>query len=50
LNDFENLCVERSIRIIKRRVVDSRHKHGNWLLKAFPNLFGEIAIYHITKK
>jgi len=50
LKDFENLCKERSIRIIKRRVVDSRHKHGNWLMKIWPNLFGEIAIYHITKK
>lgn len=50
LNDFENLCVELGIRIIKRRVVDSRHKRANWLAKLFPNLFGEIAIYHITKK
>ncbi len=49
LQDFENLCKERGIRIIKRRVVDSQHKH-NWLSKLFPNLFGEIAIYHITKK
>lgn len=50
LQDFENLCKEHSIRIIKRQVVDSRHKQGNWLPKLFPNLFGEIAIYHITKK
>lgn len=50
LTDFENLCKEHKIRIIKRRVVDSKHKHGNWLMKIFPNLFGEIAIYHITKK
>ncbi|MCK5337106.1 MAG: methionine biosynthesis protein MetW [Gammaproteobacteria bacterium] len=49
LQDFENLCKERGIRIIKRRVVDSQHKH-NWLSKLFPNLFGEIALYHITKK
>jgi methionine biosynthesis protein MetW len=50
LTDFEALCKAHKIRIIKRRVVDSKHKHGNWLMKLFPNLFGEIAIYHITKK
>lgn len=49
LQDFENLCKELGIRIIKRRVVDSKHKH-RWLSKIFPSLFGEIAIYHITKK
>lgn len=49
LQDFENLCKELGIRIIKRHVVDSQHRH-NWLSKLFPNLFGEIAIYHITKK
>ncbi|MDH5424673.1 MAG: methionine biosynthesis protein MetW [Gammaproteobacteria bacterium] len=49
LYDFENLCKQLDIRIIKRHVVDSQHKH-NWLAKLFPNLFGEIAIYHITKK
>ena len=50
LHDFEDLCDELGIRIIKRRVVDSLHKHGSWLARLFPNLFGEIAIYHITKK
>ncbi|MEX0618256.1 MAG: methionine biosynthesis protein MetW [Pseudohongiellaceae bacterium] len=48
VKDFDNLCHERSIEILCRTVVNSRHQ-GNWYMKAWPNLLGEIAIYHITR-
>lgn len=50
LHDFEDLCREKSIEIIKRTVVDSSHQHGSILMKLFPNLLGEIAIYHFKRK
>ena len=49
LNDFEVLCKNNDIRIIQREVVDHSHEHG-FLMGHFPNLFGEIAMYHLTKK
>lgn len=46
--DFEALCREQQIRILDREVVTShmpdRHLKGIW-----PNLFGETAIYHLSK-
>ena len=50
LTDFENLCREKSIHVIKRTVVDYTHQRGSLLMKLFPNLFGEIAIYHFRRK
>ena len=49
LNDFEVLCKKHSIRILQRTVVDYRHKQGSWLMKMFPNLLGEIAVYRFCK-
>lgn len=46
--DFDMFCREREIRVIDRIVVDYRHR-GNRLIQLFPNLLGEIAIYHITR-
>ena len=48
VKDFDDLCVEKNVRILARTVVDSQHQ-GNWAMKAWPNFLGEIAIYHITK-
>ncbi|MCG8316440.1 MAG: methionine biosynthesis protein MetW [Pseudomonadales bacterium] len=45
--DFEALCHRKSITILNRTVVDSNN-NDNPLIRWFPNLFGETAIYHIT--
>lgn len=46
--DFEALCYRKNITILNRRVVDQSHQRG-WSSKFFPNLFGEIAIYRVTR-
>lgn len=46
--DFEELCIERNIRIIERTVVDNEHRQ-RWWHKVWPNMMGEIAIYRITR-
>lgn len=48
VKDFDALCKEMDIRILTRTVVDSQHQ-GSWAMKSWPNLLGEIAIYHITR-
>lgn len=48
VKDFDALCREKNIRVLTRTVVDLEHQ-GSWYMKAWPNLLGEIAIYHITK-
>jgi methionine biosynthesis protein MetW len=49
VKDFDNLCIEKDITVLTKTVVDNRHQ-DNWYIKAWPNLLGEIAIYHITRK
>ncbi|MDD4966466.1 methionine biosynthesis protein MetW [Halothiobacillus sp.] len=49
LSDFESLCQELGIQILDRAVVDSAHREST-LLRAFPNWFGEHAIYRIKRK
>jgi methionine biosynthesis protein MetW len=49
LNDFEVLCQKHDIEILERMVVDHRHKRGSFLMKLFPNLLGEIAIYRFCR-
>lgn len=46
--DFEDLCRQRSIRILDRLVVDQAHQ-STWLSGLWPNLLGEIAIYRVTR-
>lgn len=46
--DFEALCEELGIEIIRRTVVDSRHR-ARWFINLLPNLLGEIAVYHIRR-
>ena len=48
VKDFDALCVAKNIRVLTRTVVDSQHQ-GNWYIKLWPNLLGEIAIYHLTR-
>lgn len=49
LNDFEQLCKKHDIEILQRSVVDHSHKRGSLLMRLFPNLFGEIAIYRFRR-
>jgi methionine biosynthesis protein MetW len=49
LRDFEILCKNYDFHIIKREVADHSHEQDA-LMKYFPNLFGEIAIYHLSRK
>lgn len=46
--DFENLCHERSVRILDRLVVDQTHQ-SSMLSAMWPNLLGEVAIYRVTR-
>lgn len=48
-HDFEQLCHENGIQILRKKMVDRHHRHS-WGLKYFPNLLAEIAIYQITKE
>lgn len=45
--DFEVLCHERKIKVINRQVVNEQS--GQSLKDFMPNLFGETAIYHLSK-
>ncbi len=49
VKDFDALCREKNIKVLTRTVVDLEHQ-GSWYMKAWPNLLGEIAIYHITRE
>ena len=49
LKDFEVLCKNQDIHLVKREVVDYSHEQSR-LMQYLPNLFGEVAIYHLTKK
>lgn len=49
LNDFEVLCKKHNIEILQRTVVDHSHRKGSWLMKVFPNLLGEIAVYRFRR-
>ena len=45
--DFEVLCREKNIKVIHREVVNEQS--AQWLKDVSPNLFGETAIYHLSK-
>jgi methionine biosynthesis protein MetW len=49
VKDFEALCRENNITILNRQVV-ANNALGNALTKIHSNLFGETAIYHLTRK
>jgi len=48
VKDFDALCRERNIRVITRTVVDHKHQ-GSWMIRQWPNLLGETAIYHLSR-
>ena len=47
-DDFERLCKNLNIKIIEKKVLDNEYS-TNFLLKLFPNFFGEIALYRFEK-
>ncbi len=47
-NDFDALCREKGIRVLDRIAVDGGQQ-GSVLARLFPNLFGEVAIYRLTR-
>ncbi len=46
--DFEELCTQKNIYIKRRTVVDNEHR-TRWSNQVFPNLFGQIAIYQVSR-
>ncbi len=46
LDDFEALCAARGWRILDRRLLDRAHRRG-WRHRIAPNLFTEVAMYHL---
>lgn len=46
--DFEALCFRKKLKILNRTVVDMNYRDG-FLQRFFPNLFGETAIYRISR-
>ncbi len=48
IRDFENLCRDKSIAILDRKVV-TEHRPDRYLKGLWPNIFGETAIYHLSK-
>lgn len=47
--DFEALCHNKDMRIINRTVVDNELK-DSWAVRLWPNMLGQVAIYHVAKK
>lgn len=48
IKDFEALCDQKAIRILQRSVVDHAHRPVSFG-RAWPNMFGEIALYHFQR-
>lgn len=46
--DFEALCQQLDIKILNRLAVDD-DQQGSLLMKRFPNLMGEVAIYRVSR-
>ena len=49
VRDFKSLCKKQGINILKTSYVDFQHSKSTMLMRLFPNLFGEIAIFRICK-
>ena len=50
VRDFQRLCKKLNIQILQTSFVDFQHSKSTLLMKLFPNLFGEIAIFRICRK
>jgi methionine biosynthesis protein MetW len=48
VRDFDVFCVDKHINVITRTVVDYKHT-DSWIIRTFPNLLSEIAIYHFSR-
>lgn len=49
VRDFEALCHKKNINILERAVVDSQQKSSP-LMRMFPGLLGEVALYRFNRK
>ena len=49
LIDFESLCKKLNIRVIERKLSDSNGR-SSFLMKTFPNLFTEVALYKLKQE
>lgn len=49
VKDFDRFCQQQSMNILRRDIVDYSH-NKNRLMKAWPNLFGEVALYQISSQ
>ncbi len=47
LRDFEILCREQDLKIERRSVTDAGHQ-GGWIMRALPNLSGQIGLYLLS--
>lgn len=47
--DFDALCAAKGITVLDRLAVDGGQQ-GSFLARLFPNLFGEVAIYRVTRR
>jgi methionine biosynthesis protein MetW len=47
-NDFEALCKERNIRVLRSYCVSERFLDRQFI-SLWPNMFAETAVYHLTK-
>ncbi|EMR13145.1 methionine biosynthesis protein MetW [Methylophaga lonarensis MPL] len=47
--DFEKMCADKHLEIINRSIVNHAHK-DTLGIRLLPNLFGQIAVYHIQKQ
>ncbi len=47
IKDFETFCKEHSMLISKKDIVDYEHR-SDTLMRLWPNLFGEVALYQIN--
>jgi SAM-dependent methyltransferase len=47
-HDFEDLCRQLKLRVLNRRVVDNRYQRDG-LNRLWPNFWGEIALYHVSR-
>jgi len=48
LHDFEQLCEQHNAKVLKRAVLDNRHR-STLRTRLLPNLFGQIALYRFQK-
>ena len=49
LRDFESLCKKLNIKVIERKLSDSNGR-SSFLMKTFPNLFTEVALYKLKQE